>query len=330
MKAIDPLLVHTSELLKSNSENLKHLKDSHVVILGGSGCLGLWISIILKVLNDEYNFNIKTTIISRSLKNKIFLNHMLSKWKNFYHVCSDIRTLSELPQDTNYLIHAATDANSKFNVSQPFDSSSVVVEGTFNILKACHNLNSLKKISYLSSGLVVKANDIYSHSKKYAESICDASRQQDRLPIIIIRPYTIIGPFQQASSSFAHTMFIQDSINNNKIRLLTDGSSTRGYIYGLDAAYWTLVYTLLGNPGDRLSLGSNEMISIKDLASKVSILSENKPEIVSGISRRLNPHSNSFEADLTYEISTFNFKVFTNFEKSLQKTMNWFEGRAKE
>jgi hypothetical protein len=101
----------------------------------------------------------------------------------------------------------------------------------------------------------------------------------------------------------------------------------RGYIYGLDAAYWTLIYTLFGDPADRLSLGSNEMVSIKDLAKKVSLLSKNKPEIKSGISRRLNPYSNSFEADLSNEISLYNFKIFTNFESALQKTMNWFESR---
>lgn len=329
MNDLDSLLIDASDILKLNHENFRDLKNSHLVILGGTGCLGLWMSTIIKILNDEYKFNIKTTIVSRNLKNKIFLNHILNEWKNFYHLRSDVRNLSELPNDANYIIHAATDSNSKFNGSQPFDSSSVIVEGTFNILKACYNLNSLKKISYLSSGLVVKPNDIYSHSKKYAEIICDASRQQDRLPIVIIRPYTIIGPFQQVSSSFAHTMFIEDAINNNKIRLLTDGSSSRGYIYGLDAAYWTLIFTLSGIPGDRLSLGSNEMISIKDLAQKISSLTKNKPEVISGISRRLNHYSNSFEVELTNEIDRFNYKIFTNFDNALKKSIIWFEERVK-
>jgi len=305
-------------------KSLEGLKDKHLFIFGGTGFIGLWVISLIKLLNQKYNFNIRVSSLSRGFSNRNLIDYFYNS-SNLTLIKGDVRNCSEIPKDVSHILILASDPNLRFTASFPFDSLTTIGEGVSNILKMSEKLEKIEKICFLSSGLVAKdANDGYVIAKRYAESLCIAARQENRLPTFIIRPYTFIGPFQNISSSWAHTMFMSDFINNNPIRILSDGSSKRGYLYGFDAAYWILFYLLNSSSGEILSLGSDEEISIEDFARKLFELKDNNYPIKFSDT----PHSSSnidFIPSLTKEKNKYKFKIFTTLSESLKLSIDWYK-----
>lgn len=305
-------------------KSLEGLKDKHLFIFGGTGFIGLWVISLIKILNQKYNLNIRVTSLSRGFSNRELIDYFYNS-SNFTLIKSDVRNFSEIPKDVSHILILASDPNLRFTASFPFDSLTTIGGGVSNILKMSEKLEKIEKICFLSSGLVAKdVNDGYVIAKRYAESLCISARQENRLPTFIIRPYTFIGPFQNISSSWAHTMFMSDFINNNPIRILSDGSSKRGYLYGFDAAYWILFYLLNSSPGEILSLGSDEEISIEDFARKLFELKDNNYPIKFSET----PHSSSnidFIPSLAKEKNKYNFKIFTTLSESLKLSIDWYK-----
>ena len=58
-------------ILDKRVSSLVKAKDSHIVILGGSGFVGTWLLCLISVLNKKFNFNITLTIIDKN-KSDIF------------------------------------------------------------------------------------------------------------------------------------------------------------------------------------------------------------------------------------------------------------------
>jgi len=305
-------------------KTLEGLRNKHLFIFGGTGFMGLWIISLIKFLNQQYDFNIRVTALSRGFSNRDFIDYFYNS-SNLKLVKGDVRNYSELPKDVSYILILASNPNLRFTASFPFDSLTTIGEGVSNILKMSEKLEKIEKICFLSSGLVGKDfSDGYVIAKRYAESLCISARQENRLPTFIIRPYTFIGPFQNITSSWAHTMSMSDFINNNPIRILSDGTAKRGYLYGYDAAYWILYYLLNASPGEILSLGSDEEISIKDFARKLYESKNSNNQIIFSD----KPHSSSnidFIPSLEKEKNKYNFKIFTKLAESLKLSIDWYK-----
>ena len=60
------------------------------------------------------------------------------------------------------------------------------------------------------------------------------------LPIIIVRPFAFIGPFQSLDKPWAVNNFIRDAILGGPIRILGNELTTKSYMYGSDLAYFIL------------------------------------------------------------------------------------------
>jgi dTDP-glucose 4,6-dehydratase len=98
---------------------------------------------------------------------------------------------------------------------------------------------------------------------------------------------------------FAIGNFIRDALTANAITVACDGTPLRTYLHQSDLAHW--LFTLLehGRPGQAYNVGSDEVISIADLAHLVrNILSPEKPVRILG----QNPPdvaSNSYVPDIS-------------------------------
>jgi nucleoside-diphosphate-sugar epimerase len=272
------------------------LKDQKILVAGGTGFVGKWICEMICVLNEQHDFNVHLYILGRD--KELFSNevpHLLKK--NFITLIEqEVRNLHELPLDVTYVIHAASSPDSRVHVSQPLRTLETIFRGTSLILDYCFRLTGLKKVVYLSSNKVYgkitgiepicetmngsldpnKFPNIYAESKRVAESICATYRNQHRMPIVICRPFSIVGPYQHLDKPWAVNNFIRDAILGGPIKILGNGNVTRSYLYGSDAAYWILSAMVLGEVGEVYNIGSSEVVTLNELAVKVkSILSAN-------------------------------------------------------
>ena len=333
------------QVLQGREKALDALRQSELVVIGGTGFVGSWIAEMVATLNDEYQFGIKLSLISRSTDQFATRLPHLAHRSDLQLIKSDVRQLGQFPMDADWVIHAAANPDVRTHASNPLDTASVIVDGTMSVMRTAERLGRLKKLLYLSSGLVcgsqpvsVKgvpenaqgapspdASFIYPNAKRFAETLCSAARAQSRIPVLVARPFSFIGPYQSLDTPWAQTTFLSDALRGHPIRLQGDGQVVRSYLYGSDAAYWFLRILTVGQSGDVVNVGSPVGISLQDLAKEVAKNFEPSPEIMFNTAPRSAGRSAQLLPDTTHAQNDYGLSVFTPLEEAIKLTVQWHQ-----
>ncbi|HEY4797587.1 MAG TPA: NAD-dependent epimerase/dehydratase family protein [Bacteroidia bacterium] len=344
-KSIDLTKADCEQVTSGNKHSiLSSLKGQHVLITGGTGFLGTWITELITFLNEKYDYKIRLTLLARDTK--IFsakAPHLANK--SFLNLISqDIRTLIDLPADVNYVVHAASNPDSREHNLNPLVVMDGITNGTANVFEKCTRLNNLQKIVNLSSGLVYGAQprelksipetyfgsldcsqvtSIYAESKRLSETIGTAYRIQYRLPLVTVRPFTFTGPYQSLEKPWAINNFIRDAILGEPIRILGSGETERSYMYGSDAAFWILNMLANGRVGGCYNLGSPNAIALKDLAGKIAKEFSPSPQIVSRSGKESDAQVSRFIPDTSLAQKTLHAEITVDIDSAIRRTIQW-------
>lgn len=335
-------------ILEGREQTLEPLRNSALVVVGGTGFVGTWIAELIAALNDEHQFGVTLSLLSR--KPNIFADRVphLAKRSDVNLVRSDVRHLGDFPMDADWVIHAAADPDVRTHASTPLETASVIVDGTMAVVRIAERLSRIKQILYLSSGLIggpqpafgpgVKENVqgaplptasfIYANAKRFAESICSAARVQSRIPVVIARPFSFIGPYQSLDTPWAQTTFLSDALHGNSIRVLGDGQVIRSYLYGSDAAYWFLRILIASQSGDVVNVGSSVAITLQDLAIEIAKNFNPAPEILFNTSSIASARSAQLLPDSSHANNDYGLSVLTPFEQAVRLTVEWHQMAA--
>ncbi len=327
------------------SSKIELLKNANIVITGASGFIGCWLSELLYFANQHHDLNVKAYLVDRDFTRMEKLTH-LTKNDRFVRIETDIKNLAELPMDVNYIINAAGTPDNRFHFSNPIDTMTTIGQGLQNIVNLSSLLSNLKNIVQISSSSVYEHNDqqvdisedyplkrltsqskdAYSAAKVYSEVFCSAVRSEAKLPIVVVRPFTFCGPYQELDSPWALNNFINDAIHNRSIRILGDGKSVRSYLYGSDVAAWLLVIAANGVSGQVINLGSSIGLSLEALASKVSSEFQNMPKVVLNASIFGNMKNSYLVPDTGLATTLFGLHQYTSVDSAIYKTVQYYKG----
>lgn len=329
--------------LEGRFERLAALRGQHIFISGGTGFLGTWLLELTKVLNERHQFGLRVTVFSRNAQSLASHWPHLGKEKWVSLQEGDIRYLSELPRDVRYVVHAAALTDRRLFASQPSAVAETNSLGTLRILRAANLLEDLHKFVLLSSGLIYGAqpwdlprinedfagvlrcgevNAVYPESKRFAEVIAQCAISERKLPVVTLRPFAFVGPYQSLQLPWAVTDFIRDSFNGGPIRIMGDGTTVRSLMYYSDFAFGVLIALAAGRPRTTYNLGSDEPVDLLTLAQKITRYFSPVPEIrlrvgQSGHQRnRLVPDTDRMAQEL-------GFKITVPLDAALQKTIEW-------
>jgi nucleoside-diphosphate-sugar epimerase len=331
------------QILDGREKALEALRHSELVVIGGTGFVGTWIAEMVAVLNDEYHFGIKLSLISRSTDQFASRLPHLANRADVQLIKSDVRQLGQFPMAADWVIHAAANPDVRTHASNPLDTASVIVDGTMSVVRTAERLGRLRKLLYLSSGLVCgsqpasahgltensqgapapDASFMYANAKRFAETICSAARAQSRIPVLVARPFSFIGPYQSLDTPWAQTTFLADALRGKTIRVLGDGQVVRSYLYGSDAAYWFLKIVATGESGDVVNVGSPVGITLQDLAKSVAQNFSPAPEIVFNTSPRSIGRTAQLLPDTSHAQNQYGLSVFTPLEEAIRLTVQW-------
>ena len=335
-------------VLDGRDKALDPLRQSELVVIGGTGFVGSWIAEMVAALNDGYQFGIKLSLISRSTDQfENCLPHLANR-PDVRLIKSDVRQLAQFPANADWVIHAAANPDVRTHASNPLDTASVIVDGTMSVMRTAERLSRLQKLLYLSSGLVSgtqsatangvaenapgapapDASFIYANAKRFAETLCSAARVQSRIPVLVARPFSFIGPYQSLDTPWAQTTFLSDALRGHHIRVLGDGQVVRSYLYGSDSAYWFLRILTAGQSGDVVNVGSPVGVSLQDLAKEVARNFEPSPEIMFNTAPRSAGRSAKLLPDTTHALKEYGLSVFTPLEEAIKLTAQWHRMRA--
>ena len=322
--------------------NFSMLDGSHLFITGGTGFIGCWFLESLKYANESLNLNIKATILTRNIKKFNLKAPHLASYKNFNFLEGDLLTAQFPYNDFTHIIHAATEASAELNQNNPLLMFNTIVTGTRKILDYAVD-RDIKKILFLSSGAVygrqpwaiekiseewhgdVDCVDLkltYAEGKRAAEMLCAIYKKQFGLNIAIARIFALLGPYLSLDIHFAAGNFIRDAMQGKEIIINGNGKPYRSYLYAGDLIIWLWHLLLNADNSEPYNVGSDEMISIKDLAQKVSSLIGNNGIRILG-SDDDGWNVGRYVPDTTKILKDFGLKKLVSLDDSILRTAYW-------
>ena len=269
-----------------------------VLIVGSDSAIG---TEIVNHFKDKYNL----IGLSRKKINNSITNHVFDLDK------TDISSLPDISADICIVFSSITDIDvcEKF----PKKAFKTNVEGTKKILDAL-KINKIKRLIYFSTGTVVSGYDtpmnenmtpsppnVYSVTKHLAEK--EIKNYSEFFDSIVIRPFFVYGP------NTRHNRLIYNLITNiskkNTINLNKDAKPKINPIYIDDVIQ--IIQLLVENKNnisfDCINIAGNEVISIKELAEKISkILKTNI------VFKESENNSKNIIADITKLKEKYNYK----------------------
>lgn len=278
------------DVFESVGDLWEQLRGAHLFITGGTGFIGCWLLESLRYADQQLNLNVKATILTRdplAFRNK---SPHLAQYPGFHFICGDVCSFDFPSGEYEYLIHAATDASAHLNEVDPRRMFDTVIQGTRRTLDFALE-KSVGKVLYLSSGAVygqqpwdmvhvsenwigaprcTDAKAAYAEGKRAAEMLCAIYDKQFGTKISIARIFALLGPYLSLDIHFAAGNFIRDAMHGKPIVVNGNGLPCRSYLYASDLTSWLWHMLFRANPRVPYNVGSDESISIRELARLVA------------------------------------------------------------
>lgn len=300
------------------------------LITGASGFVG---SVLLrKLTSNRYNIH----IILRKESNTWRIGDILSKVKIHYSDLSDVKELTRIIKKIkpDIIFHLAThgaysyqeDANKIINTN---------ILGTWNLLQACNEINYELFVNTGSSSeygfkkYAMRETDILKPASYYAVTKCaqtllctHIAKQEDR-PIVMIRPFSIYGPFEEPRRfipTLMKNLYFKKEMN------LVSPDTARDYIYVDDIidAFLT-INELKKHKGECFNIGTGIQSTIKDVVeAAVKVTGRNTKFNWSKMESR-KWDTNNWVADISKAKKLLKWKPKTSLETGLILTWEWFK-----
>ena len=142
----------------------------------------------------------------------------------------------------------------------------------------------------LVMGATTKGRWSYACSKAIDEFLALAYWREKKLPTIVVRLFNTVGPRQTGQYGMVIPTFVKQALSSRPITVFGDGKQSRcfGYVGDVVGALMKLMDDESA-VGEVFNIGSNQEISIMDLARKVKELTNSESEIV------LVPYDEAYE-----------------------------------
>jgi len=332
--------------LGDQAGTLEVLKDQAILLTGGTGFMGKWLTEAVLLLNKEHNFNIKLYILARNIQDYIEEVPHLANQPFITLIEQDVRNISTIPDDVQWIIHAAGTPDNRKHSTNPLKTMDVFYKGTQAVLDACLRLPGLKKFVLVSSNSIYghqvdpaedisedqlgvldpnSVNAAYAESKRMSETVGAIYRNQQKLPIVVLRPFAFIGPYQELDKPWAINNFIRDSILGGPIRILGNENTVRSYLYGSDMAFWILAALANAKTGSTYNIGGKQPVSLKALTEKITSNFSNKIEVLVKYSKQYPAHPSVSVPNTEAIKKDLKVKQVIDFDQALKKTIDWYK-----
>ena len=287
------------------------LRGASLFISGGTGFFGIWLLEAILAANRERSLGCSVSVLSRDPSRFAAKAPHLVADPALSFIEGDVRDFRFPDGPITHVIHAATEASASLTADDPQVMFDVCVEGTRRMLALAEEKRS-QRFLFTSSGAVygmqppelahvpedfrggpdpLNVRSAYAEGKRAAEMLCAIAARSSAsggpgLHVSIARCFAFVGPHLPLDAHFAIGNFIRDCVAGGPIRIGGDGTPFRSYLYAADLAEWLSTILLRGEAGRAYNVGSEEAVSIRQLADRVADVAaaiwpdRGRPEIV--------------------------------------------------
>jgi len=267
-----------------------------VLITGGAGFIGSHLCDAYLERGDEVH--IIDDLSTGSIDN---IQH-LKKHPRFHYTIDTVQNwpvLAELVDTCDVIFHMAAAVGVKLIVESPVRTIETNVRGTEIVLAAANKkkkkvlVASTSEVYGLSAevpfredgnlvmGATTKGRWSYACSKAIDEFLALAYWREKKLPTIVVRLFNTVGPRQTGQYGMVIPTLVKQAIAGKPLTVYGDGKQTRcfGYVGDVVGALVKLV-DHHDAVGQVFNIGSNQEISIGQLAERIKELTQSESEIV--------------------------------------------------
>jgi len=286
------------EVLERGGALWEELRGARIFITGGTGFFGCWLLETFCWVNDRLRLGATATVLTRAPEAFEVKAPHLANDPAVRLVRGDVRAIGVPGASFSHVIHAATDARAPRSVEERRAAFETIVSGTRQALEFAQRAGA-SRFLLTSSGAVygpqppdlrhipeeypgapdpTDPNAFYGEGKRAAETLCALYADEHFAPTIA-RCFAFVGPYLPLDLHFAVGNFIRDALAGGPIRVKGDGTPYRSYLYGSDLALWLWTILLRGTPLRPYNMGSEDALSIRELASCVARCSSAAPHV---------------------------------------------------
>jgi len=267
-----------------------------VLITGGAGFIGSHLSEAYLQRGDEVF--VIDDLSTGSIEN---IRH-LKDHPRFHYTIESIHNqpvTAELVDQCDVVFHLAAAVGVKLIVESPVRTIENNVHGTEVVLSLANKkkkkvlVASTSEVYGLSAevpfredgnlvmGATTKGRWSYACSKAIDEFLALAYWREKKLPTIVVRLFNTVGPRQTGQYGMVIPTFVKQALAGRPITVYGSGKQSRCFCYVGDVV-GALVKLMDADDsvGEVFNIGSNQEISILDLAKRVKELTRSESEIV--------------------------------------------------
>ena len=296
-------------------------------------------------INNYYDVKLKKSRLSilKKYKNFSFTKGLLENQK--------LLNLSVTKFKPSIIIHLAAQAGVRYSIDNPDVYLNSNIIGTFNVIKIANKIGvkhliigssssvygANKKIPFLEIDKTDHQVSFYAATKKSTESLAHSYSSLWKLPITMLRFFTVYGPFGRPD--MAYYKFTKKILEGKKIDLYNRGKMYRDYTYVDDIVDG--IYKLINKipsqnsknkfkkdslspvaPFRILNIGNTKKIFLLDFINTL------EKELNIKIKKNYLPmqkgdvYSTLSDSSLLKRITGYNPK--TNYKVGIRKFLNWY------
>lgn len=269
---------------------------SHALITGGAGFIGSHLA--ERLLNDGH----RVTVIDNLSTGRFANIEPLTTNPNFGFAIEDIRNaavMDRLVSECDVIYHLAAAVGVFSIVQSPIDTLEINVGGTELVLQTARRYRRRLMLASTSEvygkgvrvpfnedddrtlGPTTKSRWAYAASKELDEFLALAYHKAANLPVTIFRLFNTVGPRQVGSYGMVVPRFVRWALAGEPIEVYGDGQQSRcfGNVFDIVDAIARLSQAE-NTVGQVYNIGSNEEVTIAELAERVKARAESSSEIV--------------------------------------------------
>ena len=256
-----------------------------ILVTGGAGFIGS--HLCESLLENGYHVVAIDDLSTGQLKN---IRHLQGqpRFQFVRETITNLQVLDRLSSEAEFIVHLAAAVGVQLIVENPVHTIQTNIMGTEAVLSTANRYGCKVLIASTSEvygkgvkipfceeddrlmGSTTHSRWSYAASKAVDEFLGLAYHHQYGLPVVVMRFFNTVGPRQTGRYGMVIPRFISQALKGEPLTVYGDGQQSRCFCDVADIVW--AVQQLLENPaaiGEVFNLGSDQEITILDLAKKV-------------------------------------------------------------
>jgi len=266
------------------------------LITGGAGFIGSHLA--EELINTGHEVTVLDNLSTGKLENVAFLESN----PNFELVVDTVlneNLVDKLVEKCDVIFHLAAAVGVELIVKKPLESLTTNIKGSEIILEMASRYHKKVLITSTSEiygkningplkegddrilGSPLKTRWSYSTAKAVDEMLAYVYWKQKNVPSIIVRLFNTVGPRQTGAYGMVLPRFVEQALKNKPLTVYGTGKQSRCFVHVKDVLKALIkLVSETGAIGEVFNIGSQEEITIEQLAREIIKLTGSKSKII--------------------------------------------------